>query len=357
MIPPTRSNRTTHNTILLMRSNPTSRNTTPTGSTSTGSTPTASAETLAHDRILETQPTPAESTATFTHDRIPESQYPTMAASNLPSTTEGLIQLQAQQATELHEITMEKARAELAILRGKVTAAPVTEDPTAGELAPEALSLLALHPGVSSRQILAILKNTFDPYDLHKLRPGLLQHDLEREQALTILEGQVTVRKKTGQLKDYGDSQTIWVMAFNTYLSLINAIHGDTHPKLIHSILRYIHQILEHAEVYQWQRQVLPMALEHHRLVIATGVTNAENWPIPATTRDRWCNHLLKTSAGPLSKKRSSDGIRTTKQTVGAENTVCMNWNNDGCGYNSCVRKHECLKCGDSGHTRWKCKK
>ena len=55
-----------------------------------------------------------------------------MAASSLPSTTAGLIQLQAQQATELHNITMEKARAELAILRGKATAAPVTEeDPTA----------------------------------------------------------------------------------------------------------------------------------------------------------------------------------------------------------------------------------
>jgi hypothetical protein len=334
MIPPTRSNRTIHNAIFPMRSNETSRNTTP-----TEPTPTASIETLTHDRILETQ-------------------YSAMAASSLPSTTAGLIQLQAQQATELHEITMEKARAELAILKGKATAAPVTEeDSTIGELAPEALSLLALHPGVSSKQVLAILKNTFDPYDLHKLRPGLLQHDLEREQALMISEGQVTVRKKTGQLKDYGDSQTIWVMAFNTYLSLINCIHSDTHPKLIHSILRYIHQILELAEVYQWQRQVLPMALEHHRLVIATGVTNAENWPIPATTRDRWCNHLLKTSAGPLSKKRSSDGIRTTKQTAGAENTVCMNWNNDGCGYDSCVRKHECLKCGDSGHTRWKCKK
>ena len=174
MIPPTRSNWTTHNTILLMRSNSTSRNTTPTGSTSTGSTPTASVETLAHDRILETQPTPAESTATLTHDRIPESQYPTMAASSLPSTTEGLIQLQAQQATELHEITMEKARAELAILQEKVTAAPITKDPTVGELAPKALSLLALYPGVSSRQILVILKNIFDPYDLHKLQPGLL---------------------------------------------------------------------------------------------------------------------------------------------------------------------------------------
>ena len=76
---------------------------------------------------------------------------------------------------------MEKARGKLAILRGKVTAAPITGDPTADKLAPEALSLLALHPGVSSRQILAILKNTFDPYNLHKLWPGLLQHDLEKE--------------------------------------------------------------------------------------------------------------------------------------------------------------------------------
>jgi hypothetical protein len=77
---------------------------------------------------------------------------------------------------------MEKARVELAICREKVTTSPIAEaDPIAGELTAEALSFLTLHSGVSSRQVLAILKNAFDPYDLHKLWLGVIQRDQERD--------------------------------------------------------------------------------------------------------------------------------------------------------------------------------
>ena len=104
----------------------------------------------------------------------------------------------------------------------------------------------------------------------------------------------------------------------------------------MHGMLQFTRQILELAEVYHWQRQVLPLALEHHRIVIGTGVANAESWPVPATTRDRWYNNLLAPIAGPLSKKRSSEGIRTVKQPA-AETTVCNNWNSTRCSYGPCI--------------------
>jgi hypothetical protein len=294
-----------------------------------------------------------------------------MGSDILPHTAEDLIRLQARQATELHElalrerhraaelqdIALEKARTELTMLKEKGPVAATTDtEQSPGELTPETLSLLILHPNVSPRLVTTIVKNTFDPYDLYKLRPGIFQYEAEKDQGLTITEGQVRVRRTTGQLKDYGDSQMVWALAFNIYHSLVNAIHGHAHPKLMHGMLQFTRQILELAEVYHWQRQVLSLALEHHCIVIGTGVANAESWPIPAMTHDRWCNNLLAPSSGPLSKKRSSEGIRTAKQPA-AETTVCNNWNATGCSYGPCIRKHVCSKCGDSLHTALKCKK
>jgi hypothetical protein len=143
-------------------------------------------------------------------------------------------------------------------------------------------------------------------------------------------------------------------LAFNTYHSIIDVVHGKAYSKLTHAILGFVRQVLELSEVYDWQSQVLPMALEHHRLVMAKGVTNAETWPLPAATRDRYCNHLMVTV--PLSKKRSSDGIRVPK-SASQSTTTCNNWNNGICSYENCRRIHACSKCGDTLHTALKCKK
>ena len=255
---------------------------------------------------------------------------------------------------QLQELELEKVRAELELLKGKATPATIAVEAEPGELTPEVLSLLSLHPGVTSHWIIAILNNKFDPLDLCKLCPGQAHLDIEKEQGLQISGGQVTVRKSTGQIKDYGGTPAIWVLAFNTYHSIVNAVHGKAYSDLTHSILGFVRQVLEQAEVYDWQAQVLPMALEHHRLVMAKGVTNAENWTLPAATRDRYCNHLMVTV--PLSKKRSSDGIRVPKPTP-QSTTTCNNWNNGICSYDNCRRIHACSKCGDTLHTALKCKK
>jgi hypothetical protein len=66
-------------------------------------------------------------------------------------------------------------------------------------------------------------------------------------------------------------------------------MYGKAYSELTHAILGFVQLVLELSEVYDWQSQVLPMALKHHRLVIAKGVTNAKTWPLPAATRDHYC--------------------------------------------------------------------
>jgi hypothetical protein len=319
------------------------------------------------------QDTPSSShTVDNESDRIPETQlqpvYEGMAPASLPTTQEGLIALQARHATEMHEaalkekgraaelqeLELEKARTELELLKGKGTPAAITVEAEPGEITPEALSLLSLHPGVSTRWIIAILNNKFDPLNLCKLRPGQAHLDTEKEQSLQVAGGQVTVRKSTAQMKDYGVTPGVWILAFNTYHSIIDVIHGKAYSELTHAILGFVRQVLELSEVYDWQSQVLPMALEHHRLVMAKGVTNADTWPLPAATRDRYCNHLMVTV--PLSKKRSNDGIRIPK-SASQSTTTCNNWNNGVCSYENCRRIHACSKCGDALHNALKCKK
>ena len=87
-----------------------------------------------------------------------------MVPASLPTTQEGLITLQARHAMELHEevlkekgqtaqlqeLELEKVRAELELLKEKMAPAAITMGAEPGELTLEALSLLSLHPGVSS---------------------------------------------------------------------------------------------------------------------------------------------------------------------------------------------------------------
>ena len=175
------------------------------------------------------QGTPSSShTVDNESDRIPETQlqpvYKEMTPASLPTTQEGLIALQARHATEMHEaalkraaelqeIELEKARTELELLKGKGkgTPADITVEAEPGEITPEALSLLSLHPGVSTCWIIAILNNKFDPLNLCKLRPGQAHLDMEKEQSLQVAGGQVTVRKSTAQMKDYGATPGVWV--------------------------------------------------------------------------------------------------------------------------------------------------
>ena len=148
-------------------------------------------------------------------DRIPKTQlqpvYEEMAPASLPTTQKGLIALQALQATEMHkvalkekewatklqELELEKARTELELLKEKGTPAAIMVEAEPGEITPGALSLLFLYPEVSTRWIIAILNNKFDPLNLCKLRPGQAHLDAEKEQSLQVAGGQVTVRKST----------------------------------------------------------------------------------------------------------------------------------------------------------------
>jgi hypothetical protein len=272
----------------------------------------------------------------------------------------------------------EEAEAIADAAKGRASALAATREALSledspSELSPQGLSVVSKHPGIDPKQIGLIVKNTFEPWNLYKLRRGSLQVDRQDSTTISIGDTGLVSRKVVGLPKDYGNSINLWMGCFTTYTSILYQLYGEHHPDLVHALLAFSSKIqsLVDPHPYNWPRQVLPLAMAVHTLAYAQGITNPESWHVSRELVDTWCGNLIVEAPSQPSRKRSHDGLprhnngndkgfNTPKSAYGKRVAaqVCQLWNaTEGCSRgDSCWRKHECSKCGAEEHNILRCK-
>jgi len=266
-------------------------------------------------------------------------------------------------------LDIQKKTAELAASAAATVATATPQGPpistglyedSAGEITPQTLSLLVAHPGVPERLITAITKGTFNPLDLHKLRRGRSQFDINDSDELAMTNNGIKVKKATGTLKDYGDTPKIWQAGFTTYMLIIGSLYGKDFPAVHMALLGFFQEVMMLADIYTWRDQVLNLTIDHHTLVIHQGVTNTSEWAILSSRRDNYCRTtaVKPTSSESSRKRNNSDGQNNHESYRDqARKSTCGKFNSSGCTYGKCVRKHECEKCGSADHGAAICRK
>ena len=225
-----------------------------------------------------------------------------------------------------------------------------------GTLSPEVISLVNEHKGVSAKYILQVVNGKFNPIDMIKLCPGMKVYEFNSSEEITLENGKLGSRKRTSQYKDYGNTDSVYVRGFVVYMSIIDYLYGRTVPGLQRALLNFLQKIQHYAMMYEWQRQALPLAIQHHTTVIIEGATNVENWKIPPELRDQFCLTRLEPIASTertQSRKRS----RSDANNISTKDQICNKFNNDkGCDWAECRRRHECNVCGAKEHGASVCK-
>lgn len=82
------------------------------------------------------------------------------------------------------------------------------------------------------------------------------------------------MHKVTGSYKYYGSTNTLWSEAFLNYNMILMALIIPTIPTLYLALADFYWEIIELSTIYEWQRRVLPPALNSHTHVVKGQPTN-----------------------------------------------------------------------------------
>ena len=179
-------------------------------------------------------------------------------------------------------------------------------------------------PGVDMKYINRIYRNTFDPWDLIRLRPK----KLEAEEALsTTLEGGKLVLKRSAySAKDYA-SITFWADCFANWAYIFGLLFPQ-HPEVTCALFKYLSLILRKAIVY-YDSDLITFAISWHRNILASSLFVASNW---TSILEEWLAELLPPSAArsfnPEGNKRQRAETKSTKPLDLNDSTViCARFN------------------------------
>lgn len=255
-----------------------------------------------------------------------------------------------------------ESRAKIAAIQaGAITAAaprPPTdevEEPI-GEIPPAALLVASRYPGLPKAEIARIFTNKFRPENLYKLRHLKGREDKDRDENITIENGQMKLKRVTGSLRDFGPNWEIWSESFLNYAMVMVDFFGPTFPSLCRALLLFHAKVRKLSKIYEWQSAILPLALDFHTEITTTNHTDIEAWSLPQDWIDQYCSphHVLSSSLKKRSATASLDGP-TTKKPLGE--TVCRNFNTKGCTWDKCAREHKCTECSSKEHGAATCNK
>jgi hypothetical protein len=177
---------------------------------------------------------------------------------------------------------------------------------------PEVQAAKSRFPGINLVQLDCIYTGSFDPSNLSKLRR--LGGPVEDTHANTISIEDKKLRSEPakGKSKDFGYNSNVWREGFINYITaVLFFFHGSTTPALPLAMMGFYQRIESLGRVYKWQEAVLPLALEHHNVVMAKGQTNAEAWDLLETEVAYFCNEETRRSAAP---QQSAPSARSSKR-------------------------------------------
>jgi hypothetical protein len=175
---------------------------------------------------------------------------------------------------------------------------------------------------------------------------------IEEHQAKMRLLAAQTAAAERGNQQDNIDKQN----PASRSATDLNDLFGNSVPGLQRALLNFLQKIQHYAMMYEWQRQVLPLAIQHHTTVIIEGATNVENWKIPPELRDQFCLTRLEPIAS-TERSQSRKRSRSDANNISTKDQICNKFNNDkGCDWAECRRRHECNVCGAKEHGASVCK-
>lgn len=262
-------------------------------------------------------------------------------------------QPQSSSATDFGADIAEIRRSIAELTRALAGTIPARQAPEPeSEFPPETRHVKLVYPEIRSNYITSILNGRFNPRNLLYLVPafGITPAQDEDDTFALTTAGHVTTKKAIGSLKDFGYSPTRWSAAMGVYSNILALHYSANNAGLHRSIITFTVEITKLATVYDWQTQVLPLAISHHSTVIDMGVLTEEHWSIPNPTRDAFLridHGADKRKAGPprsplLAKRPRPSGFSATTNT-------CYKYNSGKpCSDDPCRYRHECDACGKS---------
>jgi hypothetical protein len=158
-----------------------------------------------------------------------------------------------------------------------------------GEFPPEAVEISPRYPGVPQKEIAAIFEGKFNPKNLYKLhRKASL--DIEDEDVISLSDGKLRTKKRTGTTKDYPNPST-WSKAFIQYVSILSEF--EKYRDLTPPLLGFYARIMELSQTYVWDR-VLLLALTFHNERLLSDIHDRKAWKIPSDVVDEHLRGALK---------------------------------------------------------------
>ncbi|MCJ1464296.1 hypothetical protein MMC07_002909 [Pseudocyphellaria aurata] len=158
----------------------------------------------------------------------------------------------------------EGSRARIAALQAgsntvAITRAQADEEEPIGEIPPTALLVASRYPGLPKVEIARSFSNKFRPENLYRLRHLKGREDKYREENVTIENGQMKLKRATGNLRDFGATWDIWSEAFINYIMIMVDFFGGSFPTLCRVLLLFwskIRKLAKLSKIYEWQWKV-----------------------------------------------------------------------------------------------------
>lgn len=222
------------------------------------------------------------------------------------------------------------------------------EEEPIGEIPQAALLVASRFPGLPKAEIARIFSNKFRPENLYKLRHLKRRKDKDRDENITIENGQMRFKRVTGTLCDFGSTWDIWSESFVNYVMVMVDFFGLSFPSLCRVLLLFYTKIHKLSKVYDWQGAVLPLALDFHTEITTTNHTNIDAWILLQTWIDQYCSpHNI---LAVFSKKRPASTTLEGPISKKGTKEVCRNYNTKSCTFKECVQEHKCSECNSKDY-------
>ena len=179
------------------------------------------------------------------------------------------------------------------------------EEEPIDEISPTTLLVASRYPGLPKAEIVRIFANKFRPENLYKLRHLKGREDKDREENVTIENGQMKMKRVTGTLRDFGTTWDIWCESFINYSMIMVDFFGTATPTLFRTLFLFWSKIRKLSKIYVWQGAILPLAIDYHTEITTSNHTDVDMRTLPQDWIDQYCSsdHILSSTS---SKKRGA---------------------------------------------------
>jgi hypothetical protein len=239
--------------------------------------------------------------------------------------------------------------------------APAADAPPSGT---NPLSFIEEHlPWVDSSTVTSIVAGKLDPKDLSLLIPleerpnkrGAQRSNLHYDHATGTF---ATVNDPpTAYEKDFPSVEYL-VYALSVYGTIRGLYDGADKTGIAAAILLHIKRIVRDVAVgnYEW-KSIVGYVIAHFRKHQKS--TTAEAWI--NTDSELFFSHIkavhnpVSAPARPTTKNAQPPSLLSRLPRPDPSSEICKNWNNAGCSWAACTRKHICAECRLPGHKQSQC--